>query len=1100
MINQQFYLGDWLVEPSSNTLQLGKTKRTVEPKAMDVLLLLCQQTGDVVSADDIVAQCWPESVVGDNPIHKTITQLRKALDDKASAPIYIETIRKRGYRVIADVQFIDDDQSKAANTDWEGQSPFPGLSAFSADESSIFYGRNAAVRQLLTRLSEQFSRKRPFTLIIGPSGSGKSSLIHAGLLPRLLSDKGANGVHGLDYASIDFADVASSQVLNEIAAYMLDWDVNDTPLFDGYSTDKLARWLLTAPEEVATHIQNALTVLSDTAAHTCFVLVLDRLEAYLSCQKTSFADKAKIFDILEVLSNSNTCLIILACRNDFYPLVADYPVLMRGKDRGAHFDLLPPSAAELSQMIRLPSVAAGLKWEEDTESGAALDDIILTDAATQPDCLPLLQYTLQELYLQRKDNILLQEAYKELGGIEGAIGHKAESIYQGLAENVKQAINAVLPLVVSMADEGKNLASRTAQWSELKSEEEKQFVEEMVEQRLFVSQLHQDIPCFRVAHEAVLRRWSRVSEWLAQHQSALVIRNRLTNQTAQWLSDNKNKAFLLSEGKPLSDAESLLSTYRYTLTDDERLYIKASQRNVNKIRWIKRITVSALAFLTVVSLASTYRSQQSEMLAERKRVEAENLMGFMIGDFADKLRSVKRMDLLEGISEQALTYVTKSQEQSSDGLFTPKLPPASFELRFQHALSLQAVAEVRYYRDDEATAKATYEEAEIRLNELLAEQPEHFELLKAAGANAFWLGQIAYSSNQLDIAFAYLKQYLQFSESMYKLQPENEDALIEVAYATSSLGSLSFKQFEFENALSFFKQSLEFKELHSNIIGQTASTESSIADTNSWIASTLINQGNISEALEILTQTNNRLWQLLESNSGNAEVMETLYFILIHTSEYNSYLGKFDVSISNLIQAKAIIKSILSQDPENSKWIEHADLVEMMLAVYSYENGNQYVPDLSQDYILKLSDVTTLLHYVRYLQLNERWTEASSILARVEFVDNTLLSLETNNKTLNKSRIDTSVAYLVATIEQHINSSDARALTSICLKLNSLTKTALEKSKDPSLLVHYYLSSKCIDPNIPLSDEHRLLTQLGIKFPTLLLNVNKEFTNDSTNI
>lgn len=143
---KQFYLGDWQVEPASNTLILGKTKRTVEPKAMDVLLLLCQQAGEVVSADDIITQCWPDAPVGDNPIHKTITQLRKALGDKASAPSFIETIRKRGYRVIADVQFLEDEQTRAAETDWQGQSPFPGLTAFTQQESQVYYGRNAAVK------------------------------------------------------------------------------------------------------------------------------------------------------------------------------------------------------------------------------------------------------------------------------------------------------------------------------------------------------------------------------------------------------------------------------------------------------------------------------------------------------------------------------------------------------------------------------------------------------------------------------------------------------------------------------------------------------------------------------------------------------------------------------------------------------------------------------------------------------------------------------------------------------------------------------------------------------------------------------------------
>ena len=281
---KQFYLGDWQVEPASNTLILGKTKRTVEPKAMDVLLLLCQQAGEVVSADDIITQCWPDAPVGDNPIHKTITQLRKALGDKASAPSFIETIRKRGYRVIADVQFLEDEQTRAAETDWQGQSPFPGLTAFTQQESQVYYGRNAAVKNLLARLSDQFTKKRPFTLIIGPSGSGKSSLVHAGLLPRLLNNKGANGVHAIDYASIDIADIQTAQIVEELAACMLDWDINDAPLFEGESADSLAAKLKRDPKPVIHLAKTKLTTASqyNNVAFPCYVIVLDRLEAYLA--------------------------------------------------------------------------------------------------------------------------------------------------------------------------------------------------------------------------------------------------------------------------------------------------------------------------------------------------------------------------------------------------------------------------------------------------------------------------------------------------------------------------------------------------------------------------------------------------------------------------------------------------------------------------------------------------------------------------------------------------------------------------------------------------------------------------------------------------
>ena len=97
---------------------------------MDVLLLLCKQQGEVLSADDIATQCWGGMDIGDNPVHKAITQLRKALDDKPSAPTYIETIRKRGYHIIAKLDFPLDDERKAEQGNWQGASPFPGLVAF----------------------------------------------------------------------------------------------------------------------------------------------------------------------------------------------------------------------------------------------------------------------------------------------------------------------------------------------------------------------------------------------------------------------------------------------------------------------------------------------------------------------------------------------------------------------------------------------------------------------------------------------------------------------------------------------------------------------------------------------------------------------------------------------------------------------------------------------------------------------------------------------------------------------------------------------------------------------------------------------------------
>ena len=94
-MSNAFFFGDWQVEPAANTVRCGKQVYQLEPKAMDVLLLLCRHAGEVLSSDDIASKCWPGTDTGDNPLHKIITQLRKALGDNATNPVYIETIRKR---------------------------------------------------------------------------------------------------------------------------------------------------------------------------------------------------------------------------------------------------------------------------------------------------------------------------------------------------------------------------------------------------------------------------------------------------------------------------------------------------------------------------------------------------------------------------------------------------------------------------------------------------------------------------------------------------------------------------------------------------------------------------------------------------------------------------------------------------------------------------------------------------------------------------------------------------------------------------------------------------------------------------------------------
>ncbi|MEG3767562.1 winged helix-turn-helix domain-containing protein [Alteromonas sp. 14N.309.X.WAT.G.H12] len=1092
MNTAQFHIGEWQVDPSDNSISKGKVKRAVEPRAMDVLLLLCQHQGDVVSSDDIIAQCWPDMDIGDNPVHKAITQLRRSLNDKATAPQYIETIRKRGYRIIAKVDFIFDEQTKATTASWTQGSPFPGLHAFSEQHADVFYGRASAVDTLIHLLKKQLTQRQLLTVILGPSGSGKSSLVNAGLLPRLKEHHGHHGMRVVSDTRIDGADISPGQLLLELAGALLDWEVKDTPVFEGYSTEQLAKQLQDEPEALREHFETRLTLLTSNATAPACVLIFDRLEALLSHQQIDTAEKEQFFHIIDCLSTGTSLLIYLICRNDFYPLLSHYPPLIQLKNRGGHFDLLPPTAIEMSQMIRLPAAAAGLLWEKDPQTGVGLDDRLCMDAVHHPDGLPLLQYTLQELYLQRRENTLQLDTYNRLGGVEGAIGVKAESLYASLEAPVQKAFASVMSKLINLTYGNEQLTSRSVQWRSLGSKYEKVFVQHMVEQRLFVSHLHQSEACFNVTHEALLRRWQRVQDWVKQHQSALAIKSRLALQTQQWIGDNRSRAFLLSKGKPLVEALELRQDVVIPLTDDEHALIDASVRSMKQKGWLKRGTVATLMCLMLFAFVALISSQQAQSMAERKRKEAENLMGFMIGEFADKLRSVKRMDLLEGISKRALKYVEQSQQDNNQGLFSPSLPPPSFELRFQHGLTLQALAEVRYYRDDVETAKQYYEDAEIRLTELLEEAPHHFELLKAAGANAFWLGQIAYDKQDLHTAQQDFDRYTALSQKMVDLFPDNADAQLELSYAYNTLGSVAFEAQNYEQALDYFNKSLVIKKHHLALLDDTTQAEIYINDTYSWIATTLINLGRLTDAISNIELAEQGSRSLYEKHNTNAAVIEAYIYTLERLSDYLTLRGDYEKTVPLLVDAKKATKALLQQDADNSIWRnDNARVTVLLMKALSYTNR----PLLSVEHGKVFNDIENKtsgedissalkVSLASFYQDDDQWEKSKQLLNEINYTKTTLPG---GNGTTNE-RIDT----LVSLIRQSHHEGKHKALEQYCRDLEAVSHRQMSLNANPNYLIANTFAALCLGKQ---DKSQQMLVQLAdknITVPPYFTIFNKE--------
>lgn len=913
-----FFVGDWQVTPATNTLRLADNVKQLEPKAMDVLLLLCEKQGELLSSDEIINHCWQNIAVGDNPLHKVITQLRKAFNDKASDPKYIETIRKRGYRVIAPIRFPLDDEQKANNTTWQGDSPFVGLSAFSPEQANVFFGRSKQISTLLQRVSTQISYGRAFCLLLGSSGSGKSSLVNAGVLPALMSGAGYDGFRVESYCQLDFADINKERLFLDLASTLLDLEINHTPVFNDISADALCELLLTSPEQVIDLCKKALKQQVNQVKPYLF-LFIDRLEVLLSSALFSEQERSQFLALIELFSSSDCMIIFSACRNDFYPHIVNEPSLMAGKANGAHFDLLAPTRAELKQMIRLPALAAGLKWQLDPEHQTPLDEILCNDTINNPDALPMLQYTLQQLYLQRSENDeLLVSHYKALGGIEGAIGQKAEQVFTQLPKPQQVELGLILSRLITLNADGETLTSRAARWDELSNPAQNQLVQAMVDSRLFVSHLKNEQACFSLAHEALLRHWQRAISWISEHQESLAIKSRLQHAAERWLNEQKHPDFLLAQGKPLQEAQSIANSPLFKISNSEAALLQASNKKAKRNKRLLQLTTAVFFVISVIAITMSVRSYHAEQVAQQKRLEAESLLGFMVGEFADKLRSVKRMDLLDGISNKALEYFTNQAEERSS-LFSFTDQKTEFNNRFQYAQTLEAMGEVAYSRGKTDEAFTAFENARTRLEELLKTQPHNLELLTLAGANAFWLGQLNYDNSDYAATEPLFKKYHAYSETMYSLAPNNFNSIMELSYSHNSLGSLYLNQFNYTAAKQNFTKSLTLKNKALELKPNNKNLLRDRADTLSWLASTEEKLGNFNDTLTLFNSAANELSTMLSKYPNDASLYKGLASNYIQQSYLLSYLTDKSAAYKKAEQATNTINLARLQDPDNNQ-------------------------------------------------------------------------------------------------------------------------------------------------------------------------------------
>ena len=559
---------------------------------------------------------------------------------------------------------------------WKKGSPFRGLEAFHFEHAPVFFGRTRAVSDILQALRNQAADGRAFVLVLGMSGGGKSSVVRAGVLPMLTRLGVIEGVgewrravlRPTDFHGDMFAGLAKA-LLREHALPSLDTESG--------GHEELAQILRESPQAATSMIKNALSsegLADGSSANARLALVIDQMEEMYTQDEILPKHRKAFIDVLDAFARCGRIWVIGTLRSDFYPRLTNLPALVALKEGDGQYDLMAPTASEIGQMIRLPTRAAGLRFEEDVASSERLDDMLRDAAIEHPEILPLLQFTLEELYLRRtEDGMLTLAAYRDLGGVEGSLAQRAETVFKDLPDDVEAELPKILNALVSIEYDGhETIGRKRARWSDVSTGKSSELIETFVTNRLFVTELADDgSVVVTLAHEALLWHWPRVKDWVGQNRENLRIRSRIAAAADRWKADDRPSDLLLPAGKPLVEAESLWEQ-EVDLSEDESRFINASIAKAKRLQRLKAGVVVTVAVLGIVATFSAYLATQQRDVANqaRSRAEIEAETAKQTTDFMVDLFSVSDPSEARGNTITAREIMDKGADRIGQELTT----------------------------------------------------------------------------------------------------------------------------------------------------------------------------------------------------------------------------------------------------------------------------------------------------------------------------------------------------------------------------------------------------------------------------------------------
>jgi len=494
-------------------------------------------------------------------------------------------------------------------------SPYPGLMHFTRKYARVFFGRDDEIREVLYRMGKPEGR---FIIISGDSGVGKSSVVDAGILPKL-EDGALPG--GEPCVSVRMVPGQGGEPFDAFKTAL-----GSLVTRAGLQPDATVKELKQSPNTLTQHLRK---IIADGADGKTIVLFLDQMEELFTAQDIEQSNK--FLTALCRAAQEKALWVIATIRSDHLQFCHRHPEMLDVLRGQGHYPLGRVEPFMMHDMIVKPAGCAGLKVSDN------LARRIVADTGAEPGNLPLLAFVLGQLFVKRSDHELSEEVYKTFGGVGGAISEHVKTVEEKmrreLSAKAPELLLVIFRSLVIVNPEG--LPTRRRPLLSAFSETQRSVVKLLTDERLLHTEGEGETSTVSISHEKLFEAWPALRDYISINKKSLMDQTLLENRARKWQEMGKPRFSGLASGRELRD-------FRRTgvSTREAKEYLHASRRAV----WFRNGTGAVLAVIFIVIAAawreglSPYytwlklRSQFTHIHLEPKDMAEIQVGSFTMGD------------------------------------------------------------------------------------------------------------------------------------------------------------------------------------------------------------------------------------------------------------------------------------------------------------------------------------------------------------------------------------------------------------------------------------------------------------------------------------